>query len=268
MKVDTIYDKGVGIVNEDNYVISDNLFGVFDGATSFDKYVDANGKTGGYIASVILKKVFEQNNGSLNELAIKANMEIKNEMFLREIDMNKKINLWSSSAAVVRINKDNFDWLQIGDSLILVVFKDETYKLLTKYHNHDKETLMMWKELADKKTENIRKILNDQLIKVRHSMNIFYGVFNGENSMKNFLNQGNFSLKNVKHIILFTDGIILPKENPEEKEDFDMFVKLYLNGGLNKVKNYVRKLENKDVKCWKYPRFKKHDDIAAIALSF
>ena len=47
-----------------------------------------------------------------------------------------------------------------------------------------------------------------------------------------------------------------------------MFVKLFLNGGLREVKDFVRNLEKNDPKCWKYPRYKQYDDIAAISISF
>src|SRR3989338_2247001 len=39
-------------------------------------------------------------------------------------------------------------------------------------------------------------------------------------------------------------------------------------GGLEKIKDYVRGLEKDDPECWKYPRYKQYDDIAAISISF
>jgi len=37
MKIETIVEKGSNRLNEDNLVVEDNLFEVFDGATSLDK---------------------------------------------------------------------------------------------------------------------------------------------------------------------------------------------------------------------------------------
>jgi hypothetical protein len=62
--------------------------------------------------------------------------------------------------------------------------------------------------------------------------------------------------------------LILPKENPEDQDDFNRFVEIFLEGGLERVKNYVRDLEKTDPECWKYPRYKQYDDIAAISISF
>ncbi|HII16026.1 MAG TPA: hypothetical protein HA362_06970 [Nanoarchaeota archaeon] len=60
----------------------------------------------------------------------------------------------------------------------------------------------------------------------------------------------------------------MPKENPEAPDDFGKFVDIFLDKGLQGVKDYVRSLEASDPKCWKYTRSKQYDDIAAIAVSF
>jgi len=268
MKVETIYEKGSGRVNEDNLVMKDNIFGVVDGATSFDGFMDEGGRTGGLIVSSIAKEVFENGNGSLVSLMEEANRIVREEMLKRNIDISNKENLWSASAAVVRVDKDHFEWVQLGDSLILVVLNDGTYKLLITDYDHDQETLSKWKELADKKVENIWGKLIEQFLKVRRIMNVAYGVLNGEDEMINFLNKGRESLENVRHIIIFTDGLIIPKKEPREKDDFDKFVRLFNDGGLSKIKNYVRGLEDNDPKCWDYVRFKQHDDIGAISITF
>jgi serine/threonine protein phosphatase PrpC len=59
MRTTCITDIGGGSVNEDSFVITSNLFGVFDGATGLLKYTDAMGNTGGLLASKIAMNVFE-----------------------------------------------------------------------------------------------------------------------------------------------------------------------------------------------------------------
>ena len=46
MKIETILEKGSARLNEDTLVAQGNMFGVFDGATSLNKTVFENGKTG------------------------------------------------------------------------------------------------------------------------------------------------------------------------------------------------------------------------------
>jgi len=88
----------------------------------------------------------------------------------------------------------------------------------------------------------------------------------GEEDATKFFNTGKIELKNIENIILFTDGLLLPKENPEEKEDWNKFVKIYKKSGLGGLLKYVRETEESDPKCYLYPRFKKHDDVAAISI--
>lgn len=268
MIVNKIYEKGSGKLNEDNFIIKKNLFGVFDGAGDLNKWRSKSGKTGGYLASFIAKSVFEKNNDSLINHAINANKKINSEMLSAGIDINKKINRWSTAIAVVRINKNNFDWVQIGDSLILVIYRNGKHRLVSKHLDHDEKLLTIWKKLANKKVENIWAKISKRSIKLRETMNIKYGTLNGEKEMLKFLKYGKNGLKNIKHIILFTDGFFIPKNDPKEKEDWNKFVKLFNKGGLKKIRTHIRSIEKKDKQCWKYPRYKQHDDMTSISISF
>ena len=51
--VETLHEQGSGEQNEDVLLWSEALFGVFDGATSLDKYCDPDGATGGLCAASI-----------------------------------------------------------------------------------------------------------------------------------------------------------------------------------------------------------------------
>jgi len=264
--VEKVYSKGIRQINEDEILIKDNIFAVFDGASSLIKFLNKEGKTGGKIAAEISKNVFSENEGSLKNLAIKANDIIREKMKSNKININRKEALWSTSAAVIRIKKDSAEFFQIGDSLILLVLKKGKPKLVTKYYDQDIETMIKWKRLADKKEDNINEKLIGQKIKIRRMANIRYGDLNGEKDAIKFFNTGKFRLENVKSIILFTDGLLVPKENPEDEEDWNKFISIYNKLGLKGLLNYVRSIENTDPNCFLYPRFKKHDDIAAIAI--
>ncbi len=268
MQVDSIYEKGTGIINEDFYCINGNLFGVFDGATSLSNAVYENGCTGGFLASNIAGKTFARNHSSLINLAEKANTAIADAMSIRGVNLNERENIWCTSAAVVRIHDEMFEWVQTGDCLVLVIFEDDTHEVLIKGYDHDLETLLLWQKIADKSDGTIMSAMRNQIRKVRSQMNVTYGVLNGEKEAIRFLKYGNRNLNGIKHIILFTDGLFIPKKDPEKKEDFKIFSQLFKKGGLNHIKNYIREIEETDRECRIYPRFKAHDDIAAIALTF
>lgn len=268
MRINTIFEQGTSELNEDCHLVRDNLFGVFDGATSLSPARYDDGLTGGYLASNTAGKVFGQNDDSLEGLAAKANSAIRQEMMARGVDLSDKGNLWSASGAVVRLFEDRFEWAQLGDSLILVIFGDHSFEVIPRRFNHDLETLTLWKEKCRSTDQCIAQAMRDQIFKIRSRMNIDYGVFSGEPEAMDFLRTGVRPLKNISHILLFTDGLFLPKADPSHREDFEAFTCLFLEGGLQRVRDYVRQVEATDPGCREYPRFKTHDDIAATSISF
>ncbi|MFA6096514.1 MAG: protein phosphatase 2C domain-containing protein [Candidatus Paceibacterota bacterium] len=267
MKVDHIFDTGSS--KEDSYLIKDDVFAVFDGFNSLDKFADKQGTTGGLIAATIARDIFSRQEGKFKELAAEANRKIREKMTDLDIDLKNKNSLWGTILAAVRIKNNSFDWIQLSDSLILVIYKDNSYRLLVTDFDHDAEVLGIWRELARKKKENIREIIGSgPLIELRAKANEIYGALNGDEKAMGFLRTGEEDLQNVRHILLFTDGLMIPKEDPAGNDDWKLFVDLFLEGGLENIKNYVRNLQREDPKCWKYPRYKQYDDITAISLSF
>ena len=106
-----------------------------------------------------------------------------------------------------------------------------------------------------------------QLLKTRNESNITHGVLNGMNSVLPFVSQNNIPLIDIKEILIFSDGMLFPQENPGDPEDIQRIIDLYNKGGLELVKENVRNIENMDPNCLKYPRFKQHDDLSAIAIT-
>ncbi len=289
MKIHHILERGTARINEDCLVIEDNIFGVFDGATSLDRQTFEQGKTGGMIASQTARSVFRKNHYPLGQLARKANQEIMNQMIRHGVDISRKESLWSTSAAVVRVKERVLEWVRTGDAVILLVYEDGSHRVLADREDHDHETLTLWKDMVedrigtdpagpgrtgsgtgdrDRALPPIHQALAGQIQKVRSGMNITYGVLNGEKEAEPFLYQGTESLDRVRDVLLFTDGLSLPRETPEKKRDFTSLVKDYLLLGLEGLKTKIREKEKKDPFCLAFPRFKCHDDIAAIAITF
>jgi serine/threonine protein phosphatase PrpC len=264
--IEKVYDKGIGKINEDEILIKDNIFAVFDGIGSLVKFLNKDGKTSGKIASEIAKNIFSDDKESLRNLAIKTNNLIRKEMKLNKVDTRKKEAVWGTVAAVLRIRKDFVEFFQIGDCLILVILKNGKPKLITKYYDQDMEAMIEWKKLGGKKDKEIWKKLKKQIIRIREKANKDYGSLNGDKKAVDFFNTGKFKLKNIDAIIIFTDGLLLPKKDPKENEDWNQFVRLYKKLGLRGLLKYVRNIENTDPDCFLYPRFRKHDDVAAIAI--
>ena len=267
MRIDTVFEQGTGLLNEDFLVVDKNLFGVFDGATSLSTARFGHGLTGGYLASTVAGSAFRGSDRPLPELADKANRAIMDAMVKHGVDMEDRANLWSTSAAVVRVGADTFEWVQIGDCLVMTLHEDGTHRVHCAEFNHDLETLTMWQEASCETEGEILDVMHEQIVKVRRGMNVTYGVFNGEPAAMDFLNTGSLPLEGITDILLFTDGLFIPKCNPCEREDFDLFAELFRAGGLKGVRDHVRSTEADDAACTRYPRFKVHDDVAAISIA-
>jgi len=268
MRIAGILEQGSAAINEDVLLMEEDVFGVFDGATSLVGTVFEGGRTGGYLAARLASLAFREGGAPLTLLAERANAAIRAQMLRQGVDLARKAALWSASAAVVRVGDGGLEWVQTGDCVILLILEDGSHELLCAPLDHDRETLCLWREACKTTDAGIREALGAQIRKVRERMNIDYGVLNGEPEAMGFLRSGLRPLSGVAHAVLMTDGLFLPKCDPGEREDFSAFVEKFLETGLCGVRAYVRETERTDPRCAVYPRFKTHDDIAAVSLSF
>lgn len=267
MDVSYLTYKGSGLINEDILLLSPPLFGVFDGATGLIKYRDSFGKTGGFLAAQIAKEVFQMNGDKPLLHAIqKISQRLTEEMIAAGINLRDKGATWTTSASVVHMYENYIEYVQIGDSPIIFIKKDGSLQVHTQ--SHDGETLYLWKLLVSEGVRNIRSDtrMKKQLLRIRRNSNTTHGVLNGDMKVVKFVVQGRIPLSDIDTILIFSDGMLIPKENPKEADNFLEIVKLFNLNGLEGVKNLVRKIENSDPSCLKYPRFKKHDDLSAIAI--
>lgn len=267
-RIFTLLEKGSGVINEDECLLTSQTYGVFDGATSLVAGTFKNGQTGGKLAADICKTAFADESRTLADAALAANREIHDECSAAGVDLQRKEELWSCSAAVIRLHGNHFDWCQIGDCQILVIKEDGSYTLLGKTPDQDIDTLRLWKQRASNSTEAVMEVMSREILEVRRKTNIDFGVFNGEPEAITFLRSGSESLAGVKDILLFSDGLLLPQDDPGALPVWEQFIELYRAGGLQEIRTHVRNLQLGDIGCSRYPRFKTHDDISAVALSF
>ncbi len=203
----------------------------------------------------------------LLDLTVALNGRIREAMIKEGIDVTDKINLWATSVAAVRVHSDSFDWAWVSDSIILVIYDDGSYKVLVDDYEHDQETLSLLRELTDRGDPDPKAGIRDITLYQRRQLNVTYGFVAGEEEVR-FFHSGTESLRDVRHILLFTDGMLIPKEDPRAKDDFQTIVKEYLKGGLKGWLAYVRGLENIDPDLKKYIRlYAPHDDATAVAVT-
>lgn len=160
--------------------------------------------------------------------------------------------------------------MQVADSSILFIDKNEKTMSIPPSLKIDRKTLTLLKKLIDqgvKEAKGDKRVLDLQM-KTRNRVNLDYGTLNGEDGVFDFIVTGKMPFKNIKHILLLTDGIKVLQEDPEKDEDMQILANLFLSGGLRALKEYVRGAEESDPECKKYPRTKVHDDATVVAISF
>ncbi|MEJ2058046.1 MAG: hypothetical protein P8X39_09450, partial [Desulfofustis sp.] len=226
------------------------------------------GSSGGRQAAAITAAVFAHNpDQDLSVSARTANTLIREAMIRERLDMHQRERLWSTSFAAVQIDDGSINWCQIGDCAIVAIYIDGSSRLLTDVPNQDKDILRRWQRIGPRASATIHQELAADIKAVRKSMNRSFGSLNGEPEALDFLSSGCLEDDpRIGDILLFSDGLFPPASDPEIPLDTGQLVELYRCGGIDNVRNRIRQLQRTDPRCCSYPRFKKFDDISAIAL--
>lgn len=272
LRIEHLSEQGVRD-NEDTYVVDEEngLFAVFDGASSLVPYLSPDGKTGARVAAEIARDTFAASpQESLANLALRSNEAIEHRHQELEIDVSDPVNRFSCTAAAVRVGNDEITLLQNSDSLILVKLRDGTVSSPLGYRDVDLEIMKKWRQFADEGRTDIRKLIDEDVIALRKLSNTIggHGVLNGDPAAREFLKTTQLALADVAGLLIITDGMFLPKEDPEAEEDWQACFDLSEEGGLRHLYDTVRKIENSDPDLTRYPRYKLHDDATGIYIRF
>jgi serine/threonine protein phosphatase PrpC len=261
---------GIQNINEDRILVDEtkHLFGVFDGASSLVSYASPDGKTGGYLAASIVADTFSGSDLNLKATALQANDRIEKVQSEANVDLSNNVNRFGTTAAVVKIRSDTADLLQIGDSIIIVIDTTGNATVPLGYLDHDIIAMRKWRQFADQGAQNIRELVWDDVLKQREVANIGYGALNGDDKLKDHIRTATIPLSNVATILLLTDGMFLPKADPDEDDNWNEYANCYRKSGLVGLFKLVRDTEKDDPTLVKYPRFKLHDDSSGIAVDF
>jgi hypothetical protein len=264
--ISSVCEQGCGTFNEDHLLLGTQTFGVFDGSSSLTTDLFEN-KTGAWWASFLARSAFFQEDIPLAQAIPLANKNIQQGMENSGVDVTKKVHRWSTSAAIFRVHNDRLEWVQTGDSLVGVIHDDGQAELVSPYTNHDRETLGLMREYAARGVEDIRTAALPKIMQIRERMNEDYGVLNGEDAALDFIASGSMPTRGIKHVIAFTDGMFPPSQELRNTFDFSTFAKRFQDQGLQGILEEIRAEEEADPHCHIYPRFKRHDDATAVALS-
>jgi hypothetical protein len=185
------------------------------------------------------------------------------------LNLASKRSAWCAAFAAVDITDHWFEWAQIADCMILIVYTDGSVRPLITDYDHDIDTLVNWKGLAEaglRTRDELWSAIRARAAAKREMMNIDYGILSGEPAAMNFVRHGREPLREVRAVILFSDGLFPPKADPAEPDDLASLGTSIVRDGLHRVGIAVREMERSDPECIRFPRFKTHDDIAALSI--
>ncbi len=166
---------------------------------------------------------------------------------------------------MIRITAPVLEWATIGDCAVLLHSADDVLRL-EREHDHDGRTRALLGTRASGVT-----VTEDEIeaarTQTRAEANRTYGALNGDARADAFVRSGEAPLADLRDVLLFTDGLWAPDLRTEVADDVARFFAVFRAGGLTALRDHGRSIERADSDCRRWPRLKRHDDIAAVALA-
>jgi hypothetical protein len=277
--------------NEDSVFIKEDetriVAFLIDGATSLSEITTSNkiDLNGYWIAQTATESVNNSNTSkTAYDLLTDANTFIALKEQEKGIDANNTPSEslpTSSGASIVVIDKikQTVDLAQVGDTITIVVKNNGEKELVFPIKNcvEDIEAYNLAKELSELHNISIQEALKEESVaeillmgrsRENNPPGNGYGAINGKESIDKYIMQRNFSLNDIKQIIILSDGMLLDQNETEEMNKIENIVDLINKLGIQAYYDLIYKEKEGDTKLIKHPRLKIHDDASAIVISF
>lgn len=233
--------------------------------SSLKPYLSPQGETGGSIASNVARDIFARHTTEpLGAVAQRANEEINHQHESLKVDTSDGSNRFATTAAVVKFNQNFLEVLQISDSVVIVQDQQGNVTTPVRHIYQDIEVMKKWRQLADRGAENIRILVAEMVYETRRNANRGYSLLNGDTKLTANDYISRLPLENISRILLLTDGLFIPKADPEIEEDWKVYIDICRKQGLSELFRIVREVERSDPTLTDYPRFKISDDATGI----
>lgn len=204
---------------EDAYALNreKQIYGVFDGVTPLYDVKDQEGDNGARKASQLFKAHFEHAAVSpdlSSELAA-ANEKLRQLMIESGVDLTQKHLLWATCAAVVHVGEMKLSFAQLGDCMIIAKDLQGKIQVLTRNQVEGVASRAVAKRKADRSQgmdvpeETYFEDVYQREVYHRWMANTpeGYGVANGMEQMKDYIQCGEVSVRGLSSVLLLTDGL-------------------------------------------------------------
>lgn len=216
-------------------------------------------------------------------LLLEANREIKNRLYKFDIDTNKTDSellptCGGASLILINKNKDSVEISQIGDTSVVVVFRNGSIQVAISPSKNfeDIKAYNLAKKISETNHIEIREAMKAEevtsiLTLGRHKENLRegYGALNGKDGAKRFIRSKRYKASNIYRVIAITDGMIPPQKAFSQEPSWKRLAEDVISLGPKKF--YEQKIfyvKESDPELKKFPRFKKHDDASLLEIIF
>jgi serine/threonine protein phosphatase PrpC len=195
-----------------------------------------------------------------------------------------------ATIALIDFQSNNMRWAHAGDTALFLFHNGGRIEKITNdpMEQHDQSALKIAKQLQDlHQYKHFAEVIGLDEVTTANKNNGLYhnyveqngeanyelgvAVVNGLPELSHYIQKGNIdSLTEIQSILLCTDGFMWPAKWQESKADTDIRLQLMIDyikdGSLSNYLERLRKEEEEDSERDNYPRFKVHDDAAALYL--
>lgn len=205
--------------SEDAWVINEDagVYAVLDGATPLTPFEDPDGHNGAYLAAHIFKNHLDglTSEDGLENAVQSANQFLYQQMKIYGVDVSKGYERWTTCVAAVKVEGDFFEFIHLGDTMIIAAYHDGEVEVLTE------DTVKGISQRAEKKRLDDRNAGGDvpeesyfdnKWERLRYNRTMAnldegYTVADGLEHTLDGIQKGSVSLKKVKNVLILSDGL-------------------------------------------------------------
>lgn len=278
-RIDALYSQGTADHREDGFVVNPPFLGVIDGFSAPYHYkmfpLLFNGGSGGeMVRRVTLETFYSAVTSSVEDLILQANQRIAEAQMSHGISDKEADLLSGASFVFANLSDSSLEIIQGGDCLAVWGYrsgkfgatKNQAYLHVSKnleiiadlMKKHGGDAREMWVEFSPILSGRRRQDINNPKSEAG------YAVLNGQATIRDCWQKSQIPAKNIKYILLFSDGFIPYHLTENTKDMAEYVISLYESGGLDRMLRRKRKVDKKNSKS----SYIAQDEATALAITF
>lgn len=274
LKIKTILCESANEINEDIIGYGSNYAIVLDGSTGLrKKKLDNGDNLARWYVTNFRQTISDYINErlSLPEIVIRCIEEVKDRFQKVHPSRIDKVDLPSASVTIIRIYNGSLEIFSLGDCTTIIRNKEGKITIVyddavTKLDNKVIEKMIKIRQ--DKKVDIIsaREEVNELLIENRYkkNTNIGYWILGFEEEAVNHAYYKQFDLESIDRVYMMSDGMAEYYEELKLAYNSKAFIEELDKKGVEYLYNKMRKVQEEDKLCNKYPRIKPKDDASLV----